>query len=317
MTDSVGTVTFPAYLASRGKSKPIVATNNSVAVIDPSRNKLVDDLPVGDRPTRIVSGAGSVWALNEGARTVSEIDPASHNVRTFAIGVVPDDIAVGNGRLWVGESTTGTLDEIDPGSGQTLHTVKPRFPPGVAPFKANLALAGNVAFDHGDVWFAAGSGTLARVDAQTLHVKHVVTGLESANDGQIVATPRAVWLHDSYGAVSHIDPATNRSVGRVNINLHSTGGLTVTPDGNVWVTDTSQGVLWEIDGNMSSIVTSHPVGTNPFGVAYGAGSLWVANNGDGTVTRLDPATGRATTIPVGAGPLRVAFAAGKVWVTVD
>lgn len=83
------------------------------------------------------------------------------------------------------------------------------------------------------------------------------------------------------------------------------------------MTDSSQDVIWELDGQLNSIVRSFPVGTNPFGVAYGAGALWIANNGDGTVTRLDPATGHTTTIPVGAGPLRVAFAAGKVWMTVD
>jgi len=307
-----------AYFATRGGSAaPAVAQHNSVAVIDPADNRLVDDLPVGDRPTRIVAGDGSIWALNEQARTVSQIDPGSHNVRTFAIGVVPDDIAVGAGKLWVGESRTGTLDEIDPGSGTTLRTVRPKFPRGVGPFRASLSDAGNVAFGGGDVWFAGGRGTLARIDAHTLHVRRVVTDLDSSTDGQVVALPGAVWMHDDNGIVSHVDPATNRRVGRVNIYLHTTGGVAVTPDGNAWVTDTSQDVIWELDGQLNSIVKSFPVGTNPFGVAYGAGALWIANNGDGTVTRLDPATRHTTTIPVGAGPLRVAFAFGKVWVTVD
>ena len=44
-------------------------------------------------------------------------------------------------------------------------------------------------------------------------------------------------------------------------------------------------------------------------------SLWVGNNGDRTVSRVDPATNKVTaTIGVGAGPCGVAIGAGAVWV---
>ena len=57
------------------------------------------------------------------------------------------------------------------------------------------------------------------------------------------------------------------------------------------------------------------VGGNPTGIAYGAGSLWVTNQSDSTVTRLDPATlQQDAPIPVGAGPVGIAFGDGAVWV---
>ena len=44
--------------------------------------------------------------------------------------------------------------------------------------------------------------------------------------------------------------------------------------------------------------------------------MWVTNNGDNTVTRIDERTGRivGSPIPVGDGPLGIAAGAGSVWV---
>jgi YVTN family beta-propeller protein len=43
--------------------------------------------------------------------------------------------------------------------------------------------------------------------------------------------------------------------------------------------------------------------------------VWVANRGDGTVTRIDPATNATVTTRVGQMPVALAFAAGRVWVS--
>ena len=289
-------------------------------MIDPAKDRLVADLPVGDHPTRVVAGDGYVWALNEGARTVSQINPSDRSVRSFAIGRTPDDIAVGGSKLWVGEPATGTLDEVDPTSGATLRHMRPRLRSRLIPYNnpnARFLDAGNVAFDAGEVWFGSGNGTLARIDAKTLRVKSVISGLEMANDGQIVPLPQAVWVADDYGTFTHIDRQSNEVLGRAKITQHDTGGIVVTPDGTLWATDLTQNSLWEIDGTNNSPVTSFTVGSNPVGIAFGLGSLWIANSGDGTVTRLDPGSGRTKTIHVGGSPLRVAFANGLVWVTID
>lgn len=58
------------------------------------------------------------------------------------------------------------------------------------------------------------------------------------------------------------------------------------------------------------------MGINPTAVAVGFGTVWVTNNTDGTVDRLDVRTGRlrAPAILVGPGPLAVATGEGGVWV---
>ncbi len=36
------------------------------------------------------------------------------------------------------------------------------------------------------------------------------------------------------------------------------------------------------------------IGSSPYGLAYGAGSIWVTNESSGTVSRIDPARNRVT-----------------------
>ena len=70
----------------------------------------------------------------------------------------------------------------------------------------------------------------------------------------------------------------------------------------------------------SPVVATIPTGGFPYGMAFGAGSLWVA--GGDHVRRIDPAGNRVVaTIPLGTGPGHaavgpsgLAFGAGAVWV---
>jgi YVTN family beta-propeller protein len=58
------------------------------------------------------------------------------------------------------------------------------------------------------------------------------------------------------------------------------------------------------------------VGSDPVALAVGPDAIWVANSGDGTISRIDPDTNSVKTISVGHRPLGVAVADGLVWVTV-
>jgi streptogramin lyase len=57
------------------------------------------------------------------------------------------------------------------------------------------------------------------------------------------------------------------------------------------------------------------VGSQPTGLASGAGSLWSANSAGGSVSRISPTRRKVVaTIRVGTSPSSVAFGAGAVWV---
>ena len=62
------------------------------------------------------------------------------------------------------------------------------------------------------------------------------------------------------------------------------------------------------------VAASVPVGSAPAGIAAGAGSVWVTNGADGTVTRIDPHGPHVEqTLPVGGSPAGLAYGAGAVW----
>jgi YVTN family beta-propeller protein len=70
-----------------------------------------------------------------------------------------------------------------------------------------------------------------------------------------------------------------------------------------------------INTRTNRVVGQVAVGVRPSAIAFGSGSLWVANLDDQTISRVDPSTLRTLrTIPVGDPPTGIAAAGGRVWV---
>ena len=100
--------------------------------------------------------------------------------------------------------------------------------------------------------------------------------------------------------------------------LELTDPSDVAVDGRrVWVLDRRpQPRALSVDPDRLEVDGEAFVGPDPRALAAGAGAIWVANTGDGTVSEVDPAT--ATTIgrpvAIGGRPTDVAAQAGEVWV---
>ena len=75
--------------------------------------------------------------------------------------------------------------------------------------------------------------------------------------------------------------------------------------------------MYEIDPATGQVVRAIPVGREPRGVTVGAGSVWVADAIDQTISKVDPRTGSTTTITVDASPIDVSVGDGSVWVVAD
>ncbi len=69
-----------------------------------------------------------------------------------------------------------------------------------------------------------------------------------------------------------------------------------------------------IDPTDAAITQQYRLGAGPGAVASGAGSVWVANPGEGTVSRLHRDDDRVETIDVGQTPDGIAFGGGSLWV---
>ena len=83
------------------------------------------------------------------------------------------------------------------------------------------------------------------------------------------------------------------------------------PDGLARIDEDAVGL---IDLDSGRITDQYPVGHGPQAVAAGAGSVWVANQLDGTVSRIDRKRGERVTIDVGGEPSGLAYGAGSLWV---
>ena len=69
-----------------------------------------------------------------------------------------------------------------------------------------------------------------------------------------------------------------------------------------------------IDSHTDRVIAAVPVGSEPGAIAFGSGSLWVANAGDKTVSRIDPAALRTTrTLTLGATPTGIAASHDAIW----
>ncbi|MGN6167053.1 MAG: ABC transporter substrate-binding protein, partial [Solirubrobacteraceae bacterium] len=71
----------------------------------------------------------------------------------------------------------------------------------------------------------------------------------------------------------------------------------------------------QIDVGSNRVVAAAPVGVRPGPIAFGAGSLWIANLDDQTISRVDPDSLRTLAyIPLSAPPAGLAAGAAGAWV---
>ncbi len=177
-------------------------------------------------------------------------------------------------------------------------------------------------------WFGAPVDytELTKIDERTGAVVGTVNlGYDAvaANDypsGFLAAGAGAVWVIDyNKNQLIEIDPATAKVVRRVATGT-SPAGVTVA-DGSVWVAHEHVAQVWRYDATTLRVLARITAGDTTdyysgLGVAsVGEGAVWVGDNQDGAVVRIDPATNTATSVDVGdappCGPL--VFVPGGFW----
>jgi YVTN family beta-propeller protein len=91
--------------------------------------------------------------------------------------------------------------------------------------------------------------------------------------------------------------------------------VTVAPDGHsVWVANSGDGTVSRVSTESGTVVATVRVGAGPTALVATSAAVWVANTLNGSVTRIDLPTGRRMTIPVGSEPAGIAAGGGSIWV---
>jgi len=85
-------------------------------------------------------------------------------------------------------------------------------------------------------------------------------------------------------------------------------------EGSLWVANLESGTISEIDPDSRDEVATFNAGAKPRGIAAGEGAVWVANGFDNELTIFDPAQDRVDDRVPLAGPKDVAVGFGAAWV---
>jgi YVTN family beta-propeller protein len=313
---TVGVTVGVVALTSDGAATPVVASSNSVAVIDPERNAIDETIPLGERPTRIAVHGDDVWVLLPDRSTISHLSRTERAVLgTVGVGSAPSNLAAEERGVWVSDARSGRLALIEPERLTVAKTIKTRRRPLRGPYSD----AGLLAIGYGSIWVASGERTVTRVDQETGQVRARIRDVETGeSNGGIAVGEGSVWVAGPLqgSPLTRIDPRTNRVLARVTLPKFRSNGIAV-GGGDVWVSDAGSDQVWRVDPLRNVAIGTAHVGAAPVGVLSAHGSIWVANAGDGTLTRIDPITGRVVaTIEMGGSPNGLAATDDAVWVTV-
>ena len=294
-------------LARSGKDPTIaLADADAVAVIDPGRASLLDDIDVGASPSDVAAGAGAVWVANADGGSVSRIDRRTRTPRqTIPVGAGPIAVAVGAGGVWTANSLDGTVSWISPATNLEVE----RIPVGNGP--TGVCVAGGV------VWIAVSDDhAILRFDPVSRRRK--TTPLEDVPT-QLACGGGFVWASsESAGTVTQISVADGGVVHRIPAGGGASG--LAWGAGALWVANTREGTVSRIDPRRGAPTAAIPVGARagPVHLAVGADGVWVSNEAEGTLARIDPARQAVVDTPlrVGNRPQGLAVVDGSLWVAV-
>jgi YVTN family beta-propeller protein len=298
----VGLVVALLITGFAGSDPPTRIEQNAVAAIDANARKLVSQTPVGNGPTAVVTGLGSVWVANSVDGTVSRILPDRDERPVIRVTGTPGGLAVGEDAVWVTDATGHTLSQISPDSNTVVGD--------------DIAVgngAGAVAFGEGAVWVANTlDGTVSRVDPER-RVETDVVRVAGRPDA-IAVGAGSIWVaNGDTASVSRIDPGKRVVVQTIPVG-NGPRGIAVDGDA-VWVANALDGTVSKIAATTGTVSQVGAVAAGVTGVAISGGAVWVSSPPAGKIFRIDRGTAQVTdAIDMGTSPSALAAGAtDTIW----
>ena len=277
-----------------------------LAFYDAKTGSLLDTAPVRSPSSVSVFADGSFWQVHADPKSIDEIDPATHRVlRSFAIPVAQErGFNFSPEALWFTDLGAPRVVRVDRATG----VVTP-FPIGK---DANDQVQTfDIAIGAGSVWFSRpDAGEIVRMDPTTGRIQ---ARISDVNAFAIDFGDGAVW-YSGDGRVGRIDPATNTAGKPIDVAPGTALSNMAFAGGYGWVTEASEGNLYKVDRTgLKDVIKIRPgIGTP----AATSGAVWLSNNRDGTLTRVDAITGETRTIDTGHATLGIAAGENQLMVAV-
>jgi YVTN family beta-propeller protein len=261
------------------------------------------------QPSRAVTSASAAptSASPDELPAIRSLDGSPTATEITEIGQ-PDWLAIAGDSVWAAG--------VPPGIGRfTLASGRQRA--GVV--AGAICLAMDVGFDS--LWAGdCRARALLRIDPKSGEITATIplpgTPLEETS---VAAGEGSVWVTvDRPPRLVRIDPKTNRVT--TTTDVPALAGALRAGLGGLWFASAS-GKLIRLDPQTGDRVAEIQAGKVPRFTAVGGGSVWVLNQADGTVSRIDPRTNTVVaTITVSAQPVEggdMAFGGGYAWARVS
>lgn len=325
-----GAIFAALALSGSGSARPsLTVPDVSAAAIDPTSGRVVDVVPLQDRPDAALTVGHTVWVASWATRTLTRIDDRTGEpLGTIGLPCHPLALAYGDGRIWIAsQDKPCSLTVVDPRSGEVLWS-KPLHQSGLGVFSSQGWGAQGIAFSSKSVWVTVGVSGLLRIGLDGRIEHAFVVGPDAR---AVAAAQEGIWVEILGPAqLVEIDPRSDSIAAHVNVGTIYTAGepagpvpCTLAASGqSVWApavgedSSTTSGI-WRVDSVRDIVSGVIRAGGNPCGVSIGHGKVWVANPSNDEVDEIDPASASDSPvrrIPLGSSPNAIAVAPRHVWV---
>ncbi|HEY4327213.1 MAG TPA: beta-propeller fold lactonase family protein [Mucilaginibacter sp.] len=280
-------------------------TDNTVSVIDITKNVLVATVPVGAFPTGVTVSpdGGKVYVVNGNGNSVSVINTITNSVTaSIPVGSEPSGAIVSpdGSRLYVTNFNDNTISIINTTTNAVISTIPAgKGPEGIAisPDGSHIYVA-NQAFGS--------SSSISIINLATKAISTVVVGNAPIS---VLITPdgsKAYVANEVDNTVSVINTSNNVVIATVPVG-NTPIGMSVSPDGTrVYVANLASNDVSVINTVTNVVSATIPVGVNPAGISASpdGSHIYVANNTSNNVSVIDATTNTvSSSIAVGNGPV--------------
>ena len=275
---------LPASVAPTGPpSGPGVAfldaASGSVKALNASLRRPVDGQWVGDR----------LWVHDADPPAFHRVDPATGQIdQSISTEIDVAHWLVDGSSIWVTDNERPLLHRIDIQSRRQID----EYP--LAPDPAGTLSSGGIVKAAGSLWvavFSPSTSMVSRVDPRT---GAVVTTIPDVPGQYLAATDQHIWLAAPWGAVTEIDPATNKAGAPTALTGPIVSVAAVGDD--AWVANDEIGLLQQVQPG-KDIAIPHFGYPGARSVSFADGKVWVA--GRETASAIDAGSGTARTYPIG------------------
>jgi streptogramin lyase len=177
-----------------------------------------------------------------------------------------------------------------------------------------------IAVGEDSLWISdARKRTIFKINPDDYSVQQQVHVPLMALEANFSVGEGSIWVPTSEGSDSALI-RLNAHSGTTEAQIHLPGSVSSVAIGygSVWATGYANNELYRIDLDTNSLASRIKLHQTPRFVVAGEASIWVLNQGDASIQRLNPKTGEliatvATGLPLGSG--NITTGGGYVWVS--